>query len=364
VSTGPARVLLVDDNAALAENLAEILSDAGYEPRIAGGYAAALRIAETGFDVALVDLQLPDGDGTMLSCALREQQPDSEVVLLTGHASVQSAAEAVRAGASAYLIKPCPPDELLLAVDRAVKQVRLQRDRRDLARRAQMAERLATVGTLTAGLSHEIRNPLNAAGLQLSVLERRIAKLTPELQPALLEPLSLVRDEIRRLDALLEEFLQFARPRELRPERLSPGLIAASVTALLQGDAERRGVQLSCVAEGWPEVQGESDRLRQVLVNLLINALDAAGEGGAVELSGAVVEGRLELHVDDSGPGVPPERRERIFEPFFTDKPRGSGLGLAIVHAIVVQHGGAISVGEAPLGGARFAISLPVAAAG
>ncbi len=102
------------------------------------------------------------------------------MVLLTGFATLESAVRAVRAGACAYLVKPCAIEDLLLTVEQAMRQVRLHGEKRELARRARTAEKLAAVGTMTAGLSHEIRNPLNAAALQLSVLERRLQQLAPE----------------------------------------------------------------------------------------------------------------------------------------------------------------------------------------
>ena len=194
------RILIVDDNPELVENLSEILSSAGYAVRGANTCAGALSAAREGFDVALVDLKLPDGDGTQLAPRLKELSPDGEVVLLTGFATLESAVAAVRAGACAYLVKPCATQELLVTVEQAMRQVRLHGEKRELSRRAQVAEKLAAVGTLTAGLSHEIRNPLNAAALQLTVLERRVQRLPRGEQPSLLEPLHLVRDEIRRLD--------------------------------------------------------------------------------------------------------------------------------------------------------------------
>ena len=166
------RVLVVDDNAAFLDNLQELLGDAGYQVYGASSCREARERAREGFDVALVDLRLPDGEGTALARELKEKVPESEVVLLTGFATLETAVAAVRAGACAYLMKPCAPNELLLTLEQAMRQVRLQEEKRELARRAQVTEKLAAVGTMTAGLSHEIRNPLNAAALQLSVLER------------------------------------------------------------------------------------------------------------------------------------------------------------------------------------------------
>ncbi len=359
------RILVVDDNAGLVANLSEILEEHGYAVHGAGSCARALEEAAAGFDVALVDLRLPDGDGTALAPRLKDLSPDGEVVLLTGFATLESAVAAVRAGACAYLVKPCATQELLVTVEQAMRQVRLHQEKRELSRRAQMAEKLAAVGTMTAGLSHEIRNPLNAAALQLTVLERRLQKLACDAQPPLLEPLQLVKDEIRRLDHILEDFLQFARPREFSPRPVSVPAVVAKVLDLLQGEAERRGLEIRRDLAPVPPVAGDEERLRQVLMNLALNGLDALPRGGVLEVSCRLEQPdapEVAIYVDDTGPGVPARVRERIFEPFFTTKASGSGLGLSIVHAIVTQHGGSILVEEAPGGGARFALRLPRAA--
>ena len=365
------RILLVDDNRPLVENLAEILVEAGYSVRSAGSCADALALAVDGFDVALVDLKLPDGDGTALAQRLKDLSPTGEVVLLTGFATLESAMAAVRAGACAYLVKPCATQELLVTVEQAMRQVRLHGDKQALAHKAQMAEKLAAVGTMTAGLSHEICNPLNAALLQLTVLERRVQRLVGELQGPLLEPLVLVKDEIRRLDHILEDFLQFARPREFVPHPVDLCQVVSRVLDLLAGEAERRSIRLEREfppGSGDTRVAGEEERLRQVLVNLTLNAMEATPDGGRVRVR-CVAEApdpalgergtSVAVAIDDSGPGVPPAMRDRIFEPFFTTKAKGSGLGLSIVHAIVSQHGGTVSVEPAPGGGARFLLRLP-----
>lgn len=356
----PCRILLVDDNAGLVENLTEILEDSGYRVLGAGTCEQARVVSKEGFDVALVDLNLPDGNGTELAASLKEAHPESEIVLLTGFASVESAAAAVRTGACAYLVKPCATPELLLTVGQATRQVRLHREKRELARRAQVAEKLAAVGTMTAGLSHEIRNPLNAAGLQLAVLERRIGRVPEEYRAAMLEPLTLVRDEIRRLDHLLEDFLEFARPKELLPEPVDMNALLSRVSDLLSGEADVRRVFLEAKLADAPLISGDENRLRQVVMNLALNALEVAGEGGRVELLLQRSGDFLDVIIDDSGPGIPAENRHRIFEPFFTTRAAGTGLGLPIVHSIVTQHDGTVTIEESPLGGARFVVKLPV----
>ena len=353
-----ARVLIVEDNPDFVANLTEILMDLGHQVRSADSCKKALELGRDWVQVALVDLRLPDGDGTRLAEELKSENQDCEVVLLTGHASVESAAAAVRAGVWDYLIKPCATPDLLATLAKALRHVDAQVERRDLARRAQRAEKLAAVGTLTAGLSHEIRNPLNAAALQLTVLERRLRKLEPVMQPPLLEPLTLVRDEIRRLEHILQDFLQFARPAHVTMRPVAIDDLLTRVVALLRSDAERRQIELECQTRQ-AGASGDADQLRQVFMNLTLNALDAAGRGGKVRVENFVDADGSHIYVDDSGPGVAPDQRDRLFEPFYTTKAQGSGLGLPISHAIVSQHGGRIELGRSALGGARFEVVLP-----
>ena len=352
-------LLIVDDNRALAENLSEILEDAGYRVRLAGSCAEAL--ADEGeFCVALVDVRLPDGNGIALAEQLKQRHLDAEVILLTGFATLESATAAVRAGAWAYLVKPCAAGDLLLSVRQAVLHVMQREETRRLARRASVAEKLAAMGTMAAGLSHEIRNPLNAASLQLTLLERRLRRLAPDAQPPLLEPLSLVQDEIQRLKRIVDDFLAFARPTEFQPAPVRLAAVVAKVLDLFSAKAEQAGVRLERhLAEVRP-VEGESGRLQQAVTNLIVNALQATPPGGWIRVDVGENAGEAFLAVEDSGPGIPPEVRKRLFEPFFSTKEQGSGLGLPLVHAIVQQHAGSISL-EDGSGGARFVIKLPLA---
>jgi signal transduction histidine kinase len=351
-------LLIVDDNSALADNLREVLEDAGYKVRLATTCAEAEERAD-GISLALVDVRLPDGDGTVLARRLKERAPDVEVILLTGFATLESAVGAVRAGAWAYLVKPCSIDDLLLTVRQAARQVALTEEKRELGRRAMVAEKLAAVGTLAAGLSHEIRNPLNAASLQLVLLERRLRRLPSEQQPQLLEPLSLVQQEIKRLNQIVEDFLQFARPREFVPAPVDLSATVSSVLALLAVQAERAELRIDKQLEKVRNLDGNAGLLQQAIMNLVLNAIQATPPGGFVRVEVGERDGAVVLAVEDSGPGVPPAIRERIFEPFFTTKESGSGLGLPLVHSIVLQHQGSISLQDGRTGGARFVMEFP-----
>src|SRR5262249_18006138 len=156
------------------------------------------------------------------------------------------------------------------------------------------------VGTLTAGLSHEIRNPLNAAALQLAVLERRVRRLDLPVQPPLLEPLLLVRDEVRRLEQLVQDFLHFARPGQFVPHPVQIQALLQQWVALFQVEAEKKKVELCASSPALPPVAGMEVRLRQAVVNLVLNALEAVPEGGKVQVGAHSRSGEVWVVVEDS----------------------------------------------------------------
>lgn len=356
------KILLVEDNLELRENLAEVLAVAGYEVATSPLAATAVELADEALDVALVDVKLPDGSGYEVTRALKQARPSSEVILLTGYASAESASEAVQAGAWAWVSKPFSTPDLLQRIEQALRHVAAKRDKEEALQRARVAERLAAAGTVTAGLSHEIRNPLNAAALQLSVLERRIRRRGSPDDGELLEPLALARDEIRRVDRLLTEFLQLAKPESVHLEPVEVGEFLGRIGALFSASAADKRVDLAWSCPSGLSVKADREKLQQVVTNLVLNAFEALERGGRVRLSAARTGSEVRIDVDDDGPGVPETVAKRIFEPFFTTKAKGTGLGLAISHQQMLLQGGKLAVGRAPLGGARFSVTLPRAA--
>ena len=230
-------------------------------------------------------------------------------------------------------------------------------DERSMLRRTMLAERLAAVGTLAAGLAHEVRNPLNSATLQLQVLKRRLARrqTNPE---GLLPVVDVVHDEIRRLDRLVTDFLAFARPHrlDLRPAPLDE--LVASVAEQLRPEVESAGIAMEVVIESpLGSIEADPERLRQVLINLMRNAVEAMGDEGRLTVRvRADMDGFATIRVEDTGPGI--VDNAPIFDAFYTTKASGTGLGLAIVHRIVQEHGGTISYESRP-GHTCFTIRLP-----
>ncbi len=238
-------------------------------------------------------------------------------------------------------------------------------DRLELERRHAESEAMAAMGTLTTSLAHEIRNPLNAAKLQLELLMRKAKRLAdaPSMEQVI-APAEIVRTELSRLSALLDEFLSLARPRQLQCAQVDVRELLENVMVLKAPLAQTQEVQLRL--EATPpglSMRADSDRLKQVLLNLVGNAIEALaahpGTDKQVVLSAeAQGQGTL-LCVRDNGPGVSPQVAETIFKPFVTDKPGGTGLGLAIVHKIVSQHGGSVELRARAGGGTEARVFLP-----
>ncbi|RYZ02423.1 MAG: PAS domain S-box protein [Myxococcales bacterium] len=221
--------------------------------------------------------------------------------------------------------------------------------------RSRQNERLAAIGTLAAGLAHEIRNPLNGAQLHVSFLERAIKRNQTEQE--MLEATRVVSDEIKRLANLVTEFLDFARPRppELRPTSLVKAMEHAC--ALVEPAALSAHVEVTCdVPSSDVEFQADSSKLTQVLLNLLKNAVEAGGS--AVRLRGRRGPRHVFIDVEDDGPGLPTADAP-IFDAFYSTKEGGTGLGLAITHRIVTDHRGTIDVSSRP-GKTNFHIALPL----
>jgi len=280
-----------------------------------------------------------------------------------------TAMNVVRTAYTDYLVKLLPPagacDAIrvvnkLLDIELALmlRHYQLDSEEKLVQRERQIqAERLVAMRTLSAGLAHEVRNPLNAARLQLELLERRLRRQLGD-DNKLVEPSELASHEIARLTALLDDFLAFARPPELHLHDHDVGEICKHVVELERMLADKRGVRLELAAPVTTIAQVDTGKLHQVIQNLVRNALEATPPGGHVRL--AVLGGDNEVHVTvaDDGPGIPSDVLPRIYEPFFSTKDTGTGMGMAIVHSLVTIHGGSIHVDTGPKG-TQFEIVVP-----
>ncbi len=220
-------------------------------------------------------------------------------------------------------------------------------------RRAQ-AERITAMQTMTAGIAHEVRNPLNSAKLQLELLGRRLRKTVDD--DRLVEPCELAQREIERLTLLLNDFLAFARPPELVVQDRDVFQIVSGVIDLERATAELRGVELELGPVRRLVAHVDAGKIHQLVLNLIRNAIEAGSRHVKIALDGD--DTGVMIAVTDDGPGIPDDIQSRIYEPFFSTKQSGTGLGMSIVHSLVALHGGTIELTSSPRG-TRFAVRLP-----
>lgn len=481
-------ILVVEDNRDLADNVRELFEETGVEVTLAFDAAHAIaRMDERPYDLAIIDVNLPQGSGIELVPRFKASSPHADVVLVTGDATLGSAIEAVRQGVFAYVQKPFDPADLLALAERALSQVALRREREELSRelarsealyrdvvdsvhsllvgldrdhrvrmwnqrvaeltglsadealgheatelllepehraafssaleqapsrelmlplkrrsegrrvvrwriaplagvsealalaigedvtealaleaRAAEAEAMAAMGRLTAGLAHEIRNPLNAASLQLEIISRAARRLEDEVaREQLTGRASIVRSELTRLRQLLDEFLGLARPVSFELVPLDAGRLLEELALAQEPVAREAGIELSISVEpDLPKARGDDAKLKQALMNLVVNAVDAMRERGhgTVRLLARKAGDDVELSVEDDGPGLPDHEAHELFRAFFTTKERGTGLGLSIVKQIVEQHGGSIDLRAREDGGTVASLRIPRAA--
>lgn len=221
------------------------------------------------------------------------------------------------------------------------------------------ADRLSALGELSAGLAHEIRNPLGSIEGAVQILGRR--ELSEDTR---LEFADLAYREAVRLKGLLTNFLEFARPQPPRIAASEVVLLLESVAKLASETAMMARVTLQIqTAEELPPVSVDPEQIKQVLLNLVINAVQAMPNGGQVTLRARRDGDWIQLEVEDEGVGIPPDDFERVFDPFFTTRSNGTGLGLSIAYQIVSQHGGHISARRNAQRGMTFTVTLPLTTA-
>ena len=226
---------------------------------------------------------------------------------------------------------------------------------RQTSERARAAERLADVGVLVAGLAHEIGTPMG-------VIQGHAKLLEPSMKDdASHWRLRIIREQVARIQRIIQSLLNMARPGQRRQAPVDLGALVESTLAFVKEKLARRGIEAVTLLEPAPSVVGEPERLQQVLLNLFLNAADAMPDGGELRVSLQPSGDELELRVSDTGVGIPADRLDRIFEPFYTTKTagEGNGLGLSVAQGIVTDHGGELDVVESGSKGTVFRLRLP-----
>jgi signal transduction histidine kinase len=318
----------------------------------ADGAAAGATAAEAAADEALgsLDVSVPIGDYGSLRIGLSPAEMSRRLGKLRGGLVRQT----LWIGGLTLL---------LVALAVALLSILIRRGER-LEQQAGEAERLAALGTLAAGLAHEIRNPLNSLNLNMQLLEEDLP--AGEIGEASRRLTAVTRSEIARLERLVSEFLAFARPRPLELAEVAAIDLLIAAREVLASQIAQRGAEVRLVDESEEAcVRVDEEQLQQLLLNLLQNALAATeGTGRRPDiLLLARREGdRVELEIQDNGRGIPPADRARVFDAFFSTRKGGTGLGLAIALRIAQAHGGELRCDSDYGFGSRFVVSLPLAA--
>jgi two-component system sensor histidine kinase HydH len=240
----------------------------------------------------------------------------------------------------------------------AVIIVRDLREIRELREKVRRSERLASLGRLASGVAHEVRNPLSSIKGFAQYFRDKFDAGSEDRSYA-----EIMIQEVERLNRVISDLLDFARPKELRTSPCSPSEILKRPLQLIEGNLRQKGIGLATSLASEGRVEVDSDQMTQALLNLLLNAVESMEEGGELRVLAIPQpsEGRLEIRIADTGAGIAAENRTKIFDPFFSTKKKGTGLGLAITAKIIETHGGEITVESEEGRGTTFTIHLPLA---
>jgi signal transduction histidine kinase len=220
------------------------------------------------------------------------------------------------------------------------------------------AQRLASLGKMVAAVSHEIKNPLGIVRSTAEILNNRIGKVAPGNEKLA----DIIIHETSRLDGIVRQFLDFARPRDLHKSIGSLNAMVDRLMSFMETEFQQKGIQVHThLATDLPDMLFDTEQMYQVALNMAFNAIQARPEGGDLTLTTAFLpeEEAAMLEVTDTGIGIPEEKLEQIFTPFYTDKSRGTGLGLVIAKNIIEKHQGTVTVDSQPGVGSTFRILLP-----
>jgi signal transduction histidine kinase len=346
-------IVVAEDNPGLAEEIARLLSER-YKVIVGLDGEAALALVEQHHPQLLItDIDMPRMNGIELARAFRDDAKDklAPIIILSAVIDLGTRVAGLEAGAIDYVTKPFDPREIRARVD---AQFRM----RDLGLRLRRAEQLSTLGILTSGLAHELRNPANGIVNSVEPLAESLPRDLVAPGTSAGELLSVISECAAQINFLSRQLLGFRgeAPLELADVRISDLVKRAIATV----GASANGVQFRAVTDIDREVACAPRLIVQALSNVLENAVHAVGKKGWVEVSTWAERGRIGIQVSDSGPGVPAQIRDAIFEPFFTTKDpgKGTGLGLPFARAIMTRHGGTLEVRERQ-GRSVFVFELP-----
>lgn len=370
-------VLLVDDEPGILKVLGISLTDRGYRVLTAETGEAALRVfKDTRPAIVLTDIKMPGMDGIELLRHIKQEDPNTEVIMITGHGDMDLAIQSLKYDASDFITKPIHDDVLDIALRRALEKLtykkklrehteNLERLVEEKSRKLVEAERLAAVGQTVAGLAHAIKNITGGLTGGMYVLEKGIEL---ENRTYLTQGWQMIKGNVRKVKGVAEDLLNYAKEREPEYQLCDPDQPAREVCDLMAFQASQAGVSLKAdLAGNLPRAWFDPEGIHRVLLNLVSNALDActdiscASKACEVAVRTSKPEGwAVEYRVSDNGCGMGEDTRGKVFQTFFSTKgSKGTGLGLMIAKKIVEEHGGVMVFSSEPGAGTLFTVRLP-----
>jgi signal transduction histidine kinase len=371
------QLLLVDDEPGILKVLGISLADRGYRVLTAENGEGALRVFhEARPEIILTDIKMPGMDGIELLKRIKEESPNTEVIMITGHGEMELAIQSLKYDASDFITKPIDDEALEIALRRALEKLSYKRKLKEYtenlenlveekSRKLVEAERLAAVGQTVAGLAHAIKNITAGLTGGMYVLEKGIDL---ENRTYLSQGWQMIKGNVQKIKGMAVDLLNYAKEREPEYQLCDPNLPAQEVYDLMLSRAAEMGVALKiALAQSLPQAWFDREGIHRVLLNLVTNALDACTDISCASRTCEVLLRTLkprgwavEYQVTDNGCGMDEETRKKVFQIFFSTKgSRGTGLGLMIAKKIVDEHGGLIDLSSEKDSGTVFRVRLP-----
>jgi signal transduction histidine kinase len=351
-------ILVVDDENGPRQALRMLLKEE-HEVRLANSVAAAQQVvSEHPVDLVITDIRMPKQTGVDLLRWLKETHDDIEVIILTGYGQLETATKAVEYGAFAYLEKPFDNDTMLRFVREGLERRNREMERRRLEELALEANRFETVGRFISGILHDLGTPLSVIGSQIELITRTGPNDKTQHR------LDMIMSQSQHCSELVRKAMSFLRYQKQSFTPLNLNEVAMACLEVARPVLAKQSVKV--IQEFSPDIRscsGDFVLVRQAVLNLIINACQAMEGGGKpceVHVCTWEEDSKIFLSVRDTGPGVSPENRGRVFQTFFTTKAsKGTGLGLAAVRNIMRRHNGTVSLRNVEGPGACFALTFP-----
>ena len=368
-------ILIVDDELGVRESLRMILKD-NYNLFIQSEGEEALKsVRKNRIDMALLDIKMPEMSGIKLLKKIKEIDPDIQVVIVTGYATLDTAVESMRLGAFDYIYKPFDKDKVEKLVregtERRVQRIREKEKLKETQQELIQSEKLAALGRFASGVAHEVKNPLGVILGGMEFLEKKLSKGRRKPDKDIETAIEKIKSSVLKADSIIQGLLRFARPSELRIESVKVDDLVNETLSLLKYRAPLRNIEIRTgFSKEAIHVRVDRNQMEQVFFNLLINAVEAMPKGGQITINtckSALSEFSPEktacaIEITDTGVGIPEENLSRIFEPFFTTrrKKKGTGLGLSITKVIVNNHKGDLTIKSKVGKGTKAVVKLPI----